>query len=60
MAHVLLCSQKLTTASGQSWLLLSASPYSLCSLHTLTLTPSLLFGKWDITAERGRKKREVS
>ena len=60
MAHVPLCSQKLTTASGQSWLPLSALPDSLFSRHTLTMPPSLLFGKWDITGERSRKKREVS
>lgn len=59
-AHVHLCSQKLTTASGQSWPPLSVSLPPIFSRHMLTTPPSLLFGKWDITSERGSKKREVS
>ena len=37
------------------------TPLPLLTTYTLTTSPSLLFGKWDITGgERSRKTRAVS
>jgi hypothetical protein len=60
MALALSCSQKLTTGSGPLWPRSSKSPVFFALHSVFMMPPSLLFGKWDLTGERSRKKRQDS